>query len=144
LDELQNEYESLRKLLREEASVDVPTFLEGGDPNPDFVVYQDTLEETNSRLLELENILKNYIIIKKPPKEAQDKVDLGAKVILKNGDSTKTEFKIVGTLEANPFEGKISNESPAGAAFIGKRVGDIINLRPDVNYKILKIQYGDA
>ncbi|MDD5569416.1 MAG: GreA/GreB family elongation factor [Candidatus Pacebacteria bacterium] len=140
---LQREYDSLKNFLREE-SQEVPTVLEGENPNPDFATYRENLEEVNSRLVELENILKNHIIIQTPPQEDRDRVNLGAKVVLKDGDSQKAEFRIVGTIEANPFEGKISNESPAGMAFIGKKVGDTVYLGPNANYKILKIQYEDV
>jgi len=47
---------------------------------------------------------------------------------LKENLSQEKQFKIVGTLEANPFEGKISNESPVGRAFLGKKVGDTVSV----------------
>lgn len=145
LEELKREYESIKAALQEEVAGDIPTFLESGDPNPDFSLHQENFEDLNSRVEVLENILKNYRIIESPPKADRDKVQLGAYVVCKNGEVGEAEYKIVGTIEANPFEGKISNESPVGMALIGRRVGDIINI-PQVRkiYKILKIQYGEA
>jgi len=144
LKELENEYEHLKKMIKEEVAQEVPTLLESGDLNPDFTSYEEVLEQNQNRLEEIENILKNHQIIKKPPKEERDRVCLGANITLKN-DKHKTEYKIVGTLEANPFEGKISDESPAGKAFIGKTVGEVVSVGPaHATYQILEINYEDA
>jgi transcription elongation factor GreA len=142
LDEFEEELENLRKIKKEEFSAGSPNLFEGEDFNPDFAFYQDSLEELDSRIEEIENILKNYIIIKAP--EEKDKVYLGAKVSFKNGSSKEEEFKIVGTLEANPFEGKISNESPVGMAFLGKKVGDTVLVGQNISYRIVKIKYDEA
>jgi transcription elongation factor GreA len=144
LKEIEKEYQVIKTALQEEAAEGIPSFLEGGDPNPDFYLFEANFEDLNSRAEELENILKNYKIIQSPVKQDRDKVQLGAQVVCKNGETEETEYKIVGTIEANPFEGKISNESPVGMALIGKKVGDIINI-PEIRkeYKILKIQYGE-
>jgi len=96
------------------------------------------MEGLNARLEELESILKNYILIASPLDKS--KVSLGASVILKENFSQEKQFKIVGTLEANPFEGKISNESPAGRAFLGKEVGDTVSVGSNL-YQIIKINY---
>jgi len=106
LEELQAEYELIKKSLREELIENAPNLLEGEDTNPDFSVYEESLEEKESRLKVLENILKNYKIIKTPPKEDRNKVQLGARVVCQNDKAESVEYKIVGTVEANPFEGK--------------------------------------
>jgi transcription elongation factor GreA len=145
LEQIRKEYEAIKKALQEEISGDIPNFLESNDPNPDFYLFEQNFEDLNSRAEVLENILKNYTIIKSPPRQDQDRVQLGARVIFSNGSANQEEYKIVGTIEANPFEGKISNESPVGMAFLGKKVGDIINLPINKkNYKILRIDYKDA
>lgn len=144
LKELEHEQESIKKALQEETFNGVPNLLEGSDTNPDFAIYQQTLDELNSRMEELDNVLKNYKIISTPPEKERDKVQLGAKVFIAAGPK-EAEYKLVGTIEANPFEGKISNESPVGMAFIGKKVGDAVQIGPsNINYKILKIQYEGA
>ena len=89
-------------------------------------------------------ILKNYTIIKRPSEKDQDKVDIGARIVLKNESAKEEEYKIVGTLEADPFAGKISNESPLGISFIGKRVGETVSFNNGKKYKILKVQYEEA
>jgi transcription elongation factor GreA len=144
LKELKVEYEELKNVIRNELSGQSPALLEGGDLNPEFTSYEEEVENTTQRLEEVEMILNNYKIIGKPSAADRDKICLGAHVVLKN-DNHKAEYRIVGTLEANPFEGKISDESPVGKAFIGKTVGDIISVGPsNSTYKILEINYEDA
>ncbi len=142
LKEIEDELENLKRLKKEEFSGSSPSLFEGEDINPDFAFFQDSLEELDLRIEDLENILKNHIIIKAP--KEKDKIDLGAKVIFKDDSSSENEFRIVGTLEANPFEGKISNESPIGMALIGRKVGDTVSVGQNNNYRIIKINYEEA
>lgn len=144
LDKLKREYEDLRALQRNEILQSAPSMLEGDALNPDYSFYKENLEELEKRLEELETILKNYKMIRKPSKTEQDKVSLGAKVVLKSGPSGQEEYKIVGTLEADPFKGLISNESPLGMSFIGKKVGESFSFNGNGNYKIIKIQYEES
>ncbi|MFA5207646.1 MAG: transcription elongation factor GreA [Candidatus Paceibacterota bacterium] len=144
LEKIKKEYEDLRSLQRNEILESAPSMLEGDALNPDYSFYKENLDELEKRIEELDNILKNYKIIRKPGKSEQDKVSLGAKVVLKNGSTTHEEYKIVGTLEADPFKGLISNESPLGMSFIGKKVGESVSFNGNHNYKILKIQYEES
>ncbi|MDD2274247.1 MAG: GreA/GreB family elongation factor [Candidatus Pacebacteria bacterium] len=144
LKNIQREYEELKNLYKREILEEAPSMLEGDSLNPEFSVFQENIELLEQRIEELNHILKNYRIISKPSKKEQDKVDIGAKVILKNGSKKEEEYKIVGTLEADPFAGKISNESPLGVSFIGKKVGEVVSFNNDRKYKILKIQYEEA
>jgi len=90
-------------------------------------------------------IIKNARLIKAPGKNSRATVDLGAKVLV-NVNGRDNEFTIVGTLEADPNLGKISNESPVGKILIGKMVGDQVVLpAPEKNiYKIKKISYNES
>jgi len=88
-----------------------------------------------SRILEIQNILKNAKIIRTGKKE---RVALGATVIIKTGNKQQT-FTVVGAVEANPLEGKISNESPIGQALMGKKVGDSATLPSGKVYKIVEL-----
>ncbi|MFA5730140.1 MAG: GreA/GreB family elongation factor [Candidatus Paceibacterota bacterium] len=144
LEKIKKEYEDLRSLQRNEILESAPSMLEGDALNPDYSFYKENLDELEKRIEELDNILKNYKIIRKPEKSEQDKVFLGAKVVLKNGSTINEEYKIVGTLEADPFKGLISNESPLGMSFIGKKVGESVSFNGNHNYKILKIQYEES
>lgn len=141
--ELKKEYEHLvafehAKVVGDEA----PKILESEDLNPEFVSYQEDMDYLRKRIDELKNILENYEIIKNPPKGKQELVDIGAKVKVEAGKE-KAEFTIVGTLEANPDAGLISNESPMGKALLGHKVGDEVPITPPLNkvYKIKGIKY---
>lgn len=84
-----------------------------------------------SRILEIEDILKNAAIIQAGKK---DKISLGAVVDLDFGGK-KISYTLVGPTEANPLEGKISNESPIGKALMGRKAGESF----DFNSKAIKI-----
>ena len=80
-------------------------------------------------------MLENYQIIEK---KASDKVGLGSTVEIKYVDDDETdEYKIVGSQEADPFQSKISNESPIAQALLNKKVGDVVDVdSPNGVYKI--------
>lgn len=91
-----------------------------------------------TRIAEIEEIVNNAEIIKTRKKST---IDLGSRVELKT-DGKVVTYTIVGPVEADPLEGKISNESPIGMALYGKKVGDsatITTPRGDVTYKIAQI-----
>lgn len=91
-----------------------------------------------SRIAEIEDILMNADLIKGGSKT---KVGLGSTVELKTGKKTVT-YTVVGPVEANPLEGKISDESPIGEALFGKKVGEsatITTPKGEVTYEIVAI-----
>ena len=92
---------------------------------------QKTVE---NRILEIEDILKNANLIRK---NSSGKVSIGSVVTVKIVNKIQT-FTIVGPVEANPLEGKISNESPIGAALMGLKVGESAKVR-DKKYVIVEI-----
>lgn len=103
--------------------------------------YDSAREEqglVESRIAEIEDILLNAELIRGGSKT---KVALGSKVELKTGKKTVV-YSIVGPVEADPLEGKISNESPIGLALMGKKVGDkaiIKTPKSEITYEIVKI-----
>lgn len=95
-------------------------------------------ERNETRISEIEGILVNVEIIKKP---RGTKVQLGSRVKLRNDGKTK-EFQVVGTVEADPLSGKISDESPIGRALIDQKVGDKVEIKTPAEtatYKIVSI-----
>lgn len=141
-EELKEEYKNLLAVEFRKTRGEIPKIFESEDLNPEYVNFQEDMSFLRSRITELENILKNHEIIKKPAKGLQSKVCLGAKVVVAV-EGEKDELTIVGTLEANPSLGKISNESPVGRALMGKKVGEAITISSPIKvvYKILKIDY---
>ncbi len=106
--------------------------------NAEYQTARQEQERNEARISELENILQSVEIIKKP--SGGHKVQLGSKVKLSNG-SVK-EFQVVGTVEADPLNGKISDESPIGQALLGKKVGDSVEIKTPgetVVYQIVEI-----
>jgi transcription elongation factor GreA len=103
--------------------------------------YDSAREEqglVESRIAEIEDILLNAELIKA---KKGSKVTLGSKVELKTGKKTVT-YSVVGPVEADPLEGKISNESPIGMALMGKKVGDnaMINTpKGEIVYEVIAI-----
>jgi len=86
---------------------------------------QDEILFLNRKIEEIATILKTCDIIKPPNPRESDTVCLGATVHVEHNGKT-SELTLVGTLEANPLVGKISNESPVGRALLGKKAGDVV------------------
>lgn len=107
--------------------------------NAEYSSARQEQERAESRIAEIEHILKNAKVIQQP--KNKDRVELGNTVVLKCGNVEKT-FTIVGSVEADPLEGKISDESPIGMALLGKKLGEEVEIKTPVdttNYKIEKI-----
>ncbi len=103
--------------------------------NEEYSSARNEQKMAESRILEIQDILKNAKIIRGGKK---DKADLGATISLEmNG--RKVEYTLVGPTEANPLEGKISNESPIGKALLGKKTGEEFEFNGK-NVKIIDIQ----
>ena len=103
--------------------------------NADYDAAKNDQAELEGRIKKIEKMLENYQIIEN---KETDKVCLGSTVEIKYVDDDETdEYKIVGSLEADPFQSKISNESPIAKALLNKKVGDIVDVEsPNGVYKI--------
>ncbi len=108
--------------------------------NADYDAARDEQAKIEARIQELEYMLEHAKIIEK---SSGDKVSVGTTVTVKYVDDDEEEvYSIVGSMEADPFENKISNESPIGKAIMDKKVGDTISVEsPNGSYdiKIVKI-----
>ena len=136
LKELKREHEKLVEFERvKTVGEEAPKVLESEDMNPEFVSYHEDMDSLRLRIEELGNIIKNHEIIKSPPKEKRVLVDLGAKVKI-DAAGKNDEFTIVGTLEADPNLGKISNESPVGKALLGHKIGDEVLVSEPIKKKL--------
>ena len=125
---------------RGEVAIKIAEARDFGDlsENAEYDVAREEQGLVETRIAEIEDILQNAEIIKCVNKT---KVALGSKVDLKTGNKTVT-YSIVGPVEADPLNGKISNESPIGLALFGKKVGDkavIVTPKGEVAYEIAVI-----
>jgi transcription elongation factor GreA len=120
----------LKQLIsnRSDVSERIKSAREFGDlaENAEYSSARQEQDKAESRIAEIDHILKNSEVIAQPKKK--DVVELGNTVVLKEG-KVKKEFTIVGSVEADPLEGKISNESPIGQALLGKKLGDKVEIK---------------
>ncbi|OGL36549.1 transcription elongation factor GreA [Candidatus Saccharibacteria bacterium RIFCSPHIGHO2_12_FULL_48_21] len=107
--------------------------------NAEYQTAREEQDRLEARISEVEHVLQNSEIIKKP--KGDNRVQLGSTVKLKAAGGAQKQFQVVGTMEADPGKSKISDESPIGKALLGKRVGDkvVIKNSPDTTYKIVSI-----
>jgi transcription elongation factor GreA len=107
--------------------------------NAEYQTAREEHDKLEGRISEIEHILRNVQIITKP--RSGSKVQVGSTVKLKGEGKTK-QFQVVGTVEADPLNGKISDESPIGQALLGKNLGDsveIVTPAETSTYKITEI-----
>lgn len=141
IEELQTE---LKELIAERGPIAerIKTAREFGDlsENAEYSAARAEQEQTESRIAEIEHILQNVQVITKP--KGDSKVQLGSCVKLKNEDGKTKEFQVVGTVEADPLNGKISDESPIGQALLGRKEGESVEIKTPIEtatYKIVDI-----
>jgi transcription elongation factor GreA len=137
VDELQAELDTL--IAKRAGIADaIKSAREQGDltENAEYQSARADQERNEARISELENIVQNAEIIRKP--RGDSKVQLGSTVKLKGTGKSK-EFQVVGTVEADPLSGKISDESPIGQAMLGKKVGDTVEITTPTETRAYKI-----
>ncbi len=143
LKKLKEEKKHRSTILRRAISEKIGTAKDQGDLSENFE-YQEAKEEqaqNETRIIQLNDMIARTIVIEK--KEGSDTIQIGVKfsAILPNG--SEKEFEIVGGTESDPISGKISNESPLGNAFLGKKNGDIVEIEIQsgkVKYKVVSIK----
>ncbi len=140
LQKIKKEYQDLKQIKLAKTKGEAPAIVHSEEVNPEFIALQEDLELLDIKLAELENVLKNACLIKNSPKAAT--VGLGATVLV-DVNGKPHEVTIVGTLEADPEKGLISDESPVGKFLLGKKIGDRAALDPagKIIYKVKKISY---
>ncbi|MCR4911866.1 MAG: transcription elongation factor GreA [Bacilli bacterium] len=143
---LEEEYEQLINVTRDEVKRQLAEARAQGDlsENADYDAARNRQAEVEGRIKQIENILANCIIIdEEGGKKKGNKVALGSVVTVKFLNTGKEEqFMIVGTIESDPFNHKISNASPLGEALIGKSLGDIVDVKGKVQYQVEIIKIG--
>lgn len=140
LDELKAELELFKTQKRRDVAASLREAKDFGDLSENSAYEEARIEQerVELRISELDEIIKSAKIIKH---QDGDIVTIGSIITAKKGDK-EIEYEIVGSEEAKPEAGKISNESPLGKAFLGKKVGETVTVTTpggQLAYKILKI-----
>ena len=127
---LEDELEFLKSVKRKEITEKIKVALGYGDlsENSEYDEAKNEQAFTEGRIIQLENMIKNAVVVH-GSEIPTDKVSVGTKVKVKDYEfDEEVEYSIVGSAEADPMEFKISNESPVGAALLGKKVGEIVEV----------------
>lgn len=144
LKKLEEELEFLRGTKRKEVAERIKQALSFGDisENSEYDEAKNEQAQVEGRIVQLESMLKHARLIDEDDVKT-DVVSLGAKVRLFDIEfGEEVVYLIVGSTEANPLKSKISNESPVGAALMGHKVDDVVEVQvPDgaIKFKILEI-----
>lgn len=140
LEKLKAELEHLEIVRRPQVAEQIHRAKELGG-TVDNAEYDDAKNEqafVEGRILTLESMIKSATLIKEG-KSPSSFVKLGSKVRVRNQDGEEEHYTIVGSAEASPSEGRISNESPVGSALLGKRVGDEVEAEAPAGTLKLKL-----
>ena len=143
-DKIVKEHEELVSVRRAEVAERIKEAISYGDisENAEYDSAKNEQAELEERILKLENMMRKGKIIEDDELTGEH-VNLGLTVKVKDLDMDEVfEYSIVGSTEADPFEGRISNESLVGKELLGKRVGDIVEINAEVGlirYEVLEI-----
>lgn len=137
LEKLNKELDNLKKVVRPEVIEQIKEARAQGDlsENAEYHAARERQAQVEARIKELEYLVENSTIIESGSK---DKVGIGSVVEIQYMDDNEVEeYSIVGSTEADPFENKISNESPIAKAILGKKVKDVASVEsPNGSYEI--------
>ena len=134
--DLENELNELKNVRRPQIIQAIKEARALGDlsENADYDAARNEQAQVESRIKELEYKLEHSEIIENKKK---NQVSLGSTVVIKYEDGEEDEYMIVGSLEADPFNNRISNESPIGIAVMGKKQGDVVSVAsPNGSYEV--------
>lgn len=143
-DKIVEEHEELVSVRRKEVSERLKEAISYGDlsENAEYDAAKNEQAELEERIHKLETMIRKAKIIDEN-EISRDYVNVGLKVKIKVKETgMETEYTIVGSAEADPFEGKISNESAVGSALMGQKLGTLVEIQvPDgiMHYEILDI-----
>lgn len=143
LQALKDEFHQLKTVTAREVAAHIDEAKQQGDlsENAEYHEAKERMGFVQGRIAELEHIISNAVVIEEK-KKSGNAVHIGATVVVESGGVKRT-YTIVGSNEANPSEGKISNESPMGEAFLGHAVGETVEVKTPVKttqYVILEVK----
>jgi len=136
---LQDELDHLRTAKRQEVAERLHEAMEGGEliENAEYEAAKNEQAFVEGRIQELEVILATARLIEENGKSKEGLVQVGSTVTIEEDGAKPETYTIVGVAEANPREGKISNESPIGKAVIGHKAGETLQVEaPGGHFKV--------
>ena len=145
LEEVARELDDLKSNRRKEIASEIQAALCCGDieENAEYDRAKNEQSQLEEKISKLEYIVSNAELIDEKA-TSNDIVSLGSKILVKDSEyNEEIEYIIVGSVESDPFKGKISNESPLGKSLIGRKKNDIIKVETPggiVEYKIIDIK----
>ena len=145
-DKLNAELDHLIMVVRKENAKRLKEAISLGDisENAEYDAAKDAQAETEERISTIEELLRTAVIVDETADDGDDTVQTGRTVKIRDMDLKKTfTYKIVGTTEADPLNGKLSNASLVGEHIMGKKAGDVVEFPiPDgiARYKIMEVQ----
>ena len=144
-EKLQDELDYLRTAKRQEVADRLHEAMEGGEliENAEYEAAKNEQAFVEGRIQELEMLLATARVIEEDKKRKADAIQVGSTVTIKEDGLDEETYTIVGAAEANPREGKISNESPMGKALLNHRVGEEVQVEtPDGSYTVRIVKIG--
>ena len=138
--QLVDELNELRTVRRPDVATRLHIATESGG-TVDNAEYEEVKNEqafVEGRIRDLQGILSSAVVAEKSP-DAADRVQFGSSVTVETSDGRRRHYLLVGSAEAKPLEGKISNDSPVGEALLDKRVGDVIEVNTPAGVQKLTI-----
>jgi len=142
LKKLEEELNYLKTVRRQEIAEKIQEAKESRSAviSPEYEEAKNEQGFVEGRILDIEMMIKNAVVIRhEDAKKKGASVELGSKVVVKLADGSRANYTIVGSAEANPSEGKISNESPMGKALLHRKVGDEVEFDAPAGKLKLKI-----
>ncbi len=139
--ELQDELENLKTVGRKEAAEKIKVARSYGDlsENAEYDEAMSDQAKLEARISELENMLKNAKVFDESSL-SKDVIHIGSQVVIVDTKKNEFSYKIVGYAQADPDNGKISDESPVGKALIGKKVGDEVQVEAPIGLLTFKVK----
>ncbi len=141
IDRVKMEYEELKKQRREKLKKESPEVFHSEEVNPEYITFRKELGVLEEKISKMEEVLRGAEIIKKPSKGCKE-IHVGAEITV-DVKGQEDKLTLVGTMEADPSLGRISNESPVGRALLGHKEGDKVTVSSPIQtvYKIKKVDY---
>ena len=143
LNDLEKELNYLKTTREREVAAMIAEARSYGDlsENSEYDAAKNEQAKLYGRIAEIEDILAHAVIIE-DENEATGRVGLGCTVVVEDANGKQTTYKITGSQEANPMEGRISDDSPIGRAMAGKSIGDQLTVEAPngrYTYKVVDV-----